>query len=121
MSYGKKLFRSSTRAIDAQNVYDDTEGKLQSEVNADLKTALNNKILKATSAVTPQTTQQTYTLSGLTASHELIRWNFKSGNNDAPENYSNVDLTWTTGSNQWTLVSSGSTSLTCQPVFAIPE
>lgn len=82
---------------------------------------LANKILKATSAVTPQTTQQTYSLTGLTADHELIRWNFVDSGTDVAENAPPCDLTWTTGTNQWTLIGGSSTTVTCQPVFAIPE
>lgn len=82
---------------------------------------LANKILKATSAVTPQTTQQTYSLTGLTADHELIRWNFVDSGTDVAENAPPCDLTWTTGANQWTLIGGSSTTVTCQPVFAIPE
>lgn len=46
MSYGKKLFRSATRAFSSQNVYDETEEKLQSEVNAGLKNTLNDLQMK---------------------------------------------------------------------------
>ena len=87
----------------------------------DLKTSLNAKILKATSAVTPSTTQQTYSLSGLTADHELIRWNFVNSGTDVAENSPPCDLTWETGTNIWKLTAGSATSVTCQPVFAIPE
>ena len=87
----------------------------------ELKTDLNAKILKATSAVTPSTTQQTYSLPGLTADHELIRWNFVSNGTDVAENLPPCDLTWETGTNIWKLTAGSATSVTCQPVFAIPE
>lgn len=88
---------------------------------AELKTSLNAKILKATSAVTPSTTQQTYSLSGLTADHELIRWNFVNSGTDVAENSPPCDLNWETDTNIWKLTAGSATSVTCQPVFAIPE
>ena len=87
----------------------------------ELKTSLNAKILKATSAVTPSTTQQTYSLSGLTADHELIRWNFVNSGTDVAENSPPCDLNWETDTNIWKLTAGSATSVTCQPVFAIPE
>lgn len=87
----------------------------------ELMTVSSTEIIKASSAVTPQTTQQTYSLAGLTANHELIRWNFKNSGVDAPENTPPCDLSWSTGVDQWTLIGSSATSLTCQPVFAIPK
>lgn len=93
---------------------------IESDVS-DLKTSLNNKILKATTAITPSTTQQTYSLPGLTIDHELIRWNFVNSGTDVAENVPPCGLSWTTGANQWTLIADSSTSVTCQPVFAIPE
>lgn len=87
----------------------------------DLQDDLSIKILKATSPVTPQDTQQTYSLPGLTTNHELIRWNFKDSGTDVAENNPPCDLEWSTGANQWTLIGSTATSVTCQPVFAISE
>ena len=94
--------------IDAGDVaYDDSLTYASGTVGEELssqKNTLNHKILKATSAVTPQTTQQTHTLTGLTS-----------------ENSPPCDLTWSTGTDQWTLVGSSATTYTCQPVFAIPD
>ena len=106
--------------VTATNIQTTDSTSVQSDLT-NLKNTLNLKILKATSAITPQTTQQTYTLSGLTANHELIRWNFKNSGTDVAENAPPCDLTWTTGANQWTLIAGSATSVTCQPVFAIPE
>ena len=115
----------SDAVLDANNItYDSTEtydaGSVGEELNSQ-KNTLNSKILKAASAITPQTTQQTYTLTGLTANHELIRWNFKNSGTDVAENLPPCDLTWSTGANQWTLIAGSATSVTCQPVFAIAE
>lgn len=41
MTYNKNLYTSSTSALDAGIVYDQTETKMQSEINADLKNTLN--------------------------------------------------------------------------------
>ena len=114
-----QLVAGDIQALDSQSVQahlDDDEQDI-----AELKTNLNNKILKATTAVTPSTTQQTYSLPGLTTDHELIRWNFKNSGTDGAENNPPSNLEWTTGTNQWTLVCSWATTITCQPVFAIPE
>lgn len=118
--YGNvQLVAGDIQALDSQSVQahlDDDEQDI-----ADLKTSLNNKILKATTAVTPSTTQQTYSLPGLTTDHELIRWNYVDNGTDVAENAPPCGLSWTTGANQWTLIADSSTSVTCQPVFAIPE
>ena len=107
------------KAADAKKTGDEISD-VKNTLNS-LDSSLTTKILKATSAVTPQTTQQTYTLTGLTSDHELIRWNFKNSGTDAAENSPPCDLTWSTGTDQWTLVGSSATTYTCQPVFAIPE
>lgn len=118
--YGNvQLVAGDIQALDSQSVQahlDDDEQDI-----ADLKTSLNNKILKATTAVTPSTTQQTYSLPGLTTEHELIRWNFVNSGTDVAENAPSCDLTWETGANIWKLTAGSATSVTCQPVFAIPE
>lgn len=93
---------------------------LQDDVD-DLQDDLSIKILKATTAVTPSTTQQTYSLPGLTTDHELIRWNFVNSGTDVAENAPPCDLTWETGANIWKLTAGSATSVTCQPVFAISE
>ena len=114
-----QLLAADIQALDSQSIQthlDDAEDDI-----AELKTSLSNKILKATTAVTPSTTQQTYSLSGLTADHELIRWNFVDSGTDVAENAPPCDLTWETGANIWKLSAGSATSVTCQPVFAIPE
>lgn len=59
-----------------------------------------------------------YNLAGLTAGHELARWNFSSSaENDPP-----VDLSWYTYDGYFNITNtSGSTSETIQPVFVLPE
>ena len=92
---------------------------IESDVS-DLTTAINKSVLKATSAVTPTTTQATYSLTGLTNKHELVRWNFKSSGTDVAENAPPCDLTWETGTDVWKITSGSATSVTIQPVFALP-
>lgn len=45
MSYNKKLYRSVDSVIDSSTIYDDTQSKLQSEINTELSSEINNKDL----------------------------------------------------------------------------
>lgn len=58
-----------------------------------------------------------YNLTGLTANHELARWNFSiSADNDPP-----ADLTWTTYDGYFTITNNGgTTSESMRPVFVLP-
>lgn len=57
-------------------------------------------------------------MTGLTTSHELIRWNFS----DSPENVPPASLTWTTYNGYFTVTNNGgTTSESIRPVFALPE
>ncbi len=61
-------------------------------------------------------------MSGLTADHELIRWNFYDNGAIVPENQPPADLTWTTYAGYFTITNNkGTTTATIQPVFAIPS
>lgn len=61
-------------------------------------------------------------MSGLTADHELIRWNFLDNGVIVPENQPPADLTWTTYAGYFTITNNGgTTTATIQPVFAIPS
>ena len=56
----------------------------------------------------------TYTMAGITADYELIRWNFSA----SAENNPPTSLSWTTGNGTFTITNNGSASLeTIQPVF----
>ena len=58
-----------------------------------------------------------YDMTGMTASHQLVRWNFSTSAENSPP----VDLTWATYDGYFTISNtSGTTSETIQPVFAIP-
>lgn len=58
-----------------------------------------------------------YDLEGMTAEHELARWNFSS----SAENRPPADLTWTTADGYFTVSNDGgATSETIRPVFVIP-
>lgn len=61
MSYGKKLFRSATRAFSALNVYDETEEKLQSEVNSELRNSLTQLNQNIAYVESGNTASRTYT------------------------------------------------------------
>lgn len=61
-------------------------------------------------------------MSGLTADHELIRWNFYDNGAIISENQPPADLTWTTYAGYFTITNNGgTTTATIQPVFAIPS
>lgn len=59
-----------------------------------------------------------FNMTGITADHVLVRWNFSS----SAENNPPVSLQWTTGSGYFEITNlSGTTSETIQPVFALPN
>lgn len=83
----------------------------------ELKTSLNNAILQPSSAFPIPSTSVTKTMSGITASHVLVAWNFSSSAENSPP----CDLTWSTASGSFTITkTSGTTSESIQPVFALP-
>ena len=93
---------------------------LAAQVDA-TETDLNNEVLTAT-AVTAFTIPSSGSsisknLNGLTADHELLRWNFSSSAENSPP----VDLTWTTYSGYFTITNNGgTTSETIRPTFVKP-
>lgn len=59
-----------------------------------------------------------YSMDGLTSDHELVRWNFSA----SAENIPPANLTWTTYNGYFTITNtSGSTSESIRPVFALPD
>lgn len=59
-----------------------------------------------------------YNLTGLTAQHELTRWNFSS----SAENHPPVKLSWSTYAGYFTITNNGGTTTeTIRPVFALPN
>lgn len=83
----------------------------------DLKTSLTNAVLQPSSAFPIPSTSVTKTMSGITASHVLVAWNFSSSAENSPP----CDLTWSTTNGSFTITkTSGSTSESIQPVFALP-
>ena len=58
-----------------------------------------------------------YDMDGLTADHELVRWNFSVSAENTPP----VNLTWTTFDGYFTITNTGgTTSESIKPVFALP-
>ena len=58
-----------------------------------------------------------YDMTGMTNSHQLIRWNFSSSAENSPP----VNLVWRTHTGYFTIENTGGTTAeTIQPVFAIP-
>ena len=58
-----------------------------------------------------------YNLAGITAEHELVRWNFST----SAENEPPADLRWTTYAGYFTITNNGgTTSESMRPVFAVP-
>lgn len=77
-------------------------------------------------ALTPSTTipipasgnSASYSMTGLTSDHELMRWNFSASAENAPP----ADLSWNTYNGYFTITNSGgSTSESIRPVFALPS
>ena len=59
-----------------------------------------------------------YSMAGLTAEHQLVRWNFSASAENAPP----ADLTCTTYAGYFTVTNTGgTTSESMQPVFALPQ
>lgn len=59
-----------------------------------------------------------YSMSGLTAEHQLVRWNFSASAENAPP----ANLSWNTYSGYFTIANTGgTTSESIQPVFALPK
>ena len=84
---------------------------------AGLKTSLNNAVLQPSSAFPIPSTSVTKTMSGITASHVLVAWNFSSSAENSPP----CDLTWSTANGSFTITKTGgTTSESIQPVFALP-
>jgi hypothetical protein len=83
------------------------------------KAEVDNLILTPETDVSiPSTGNSVYQLLvGLTAEHELIRWNFS----DSPENMPPVDLEWETYDGAFRITNNGGTTAeTIQPVFVLP-
>ena len=78
-----------------------------------------DNVIKVTTAIAipASGSSASYNVTGLTANHELIRWNFSS----SAENWPPVNLTVTTYAGYFTIQNtSGTTSETIKPMFAIP-
>ena len=118
MALNKELYTSNSSVLDAAIIYDRTKAKLQSSINASTILQPNARITVPTGS-----TGVTKTLTGLTADHILVRWNFydaASNGNTIAENAPPQDMEWTTTTNSFTLKNGGSSSVYCQPVFALP-
>jgi len=83
-------------------------------------------VIQPNSRITVPTgsTGVTKSLSGLTANHVLIKWNFytaASGGSVIAENNAPEDMEWSTTANSFTIKNNGSSTVYCQPIFALPE
>lgn len=66
----------------------------------------------------------TMTMDGITADHELWRWNFfdaATNGNPIPENAPPQSMEWTTSAGGFTITNNGSDTVYCQPVFVLPD
>lgn len=78
---------------------------------------LKSALLQPSSAFPIPSTSVTKSMSGITANHVLVAWNFSTSAENSPP----CDLTWTTASGSFTITkTSGTTSESIQPVFALP-
>lgn len=78
-----------------------------------------DNVIKVTTAIAipASGSSASYNVSGLTANHELIRWNFSS----SAENWPPVNLTVTTYAGYFTIQNtSGTTNESIKPMFAVP-
>lgn len=79
---------------------------------------VDQMILKTSSAIQIPTDSKTYSMSGITAAHEVLRWNFSVSAENSPP----CDLTIVTADGQFTVTNGGGeTTETIQPVFGIPS
>jgi hypothetical protein len=81
---------------------------------------LDGKILTPATdfAIPAEGSSVSYDMDGLTAAHELVRWNFSASGENAPP----ANLTWTTFNGYFTISNtSGTTAETMRPVFALPK
>lgn len=107
---------------------EDAAGHLQLEIDGitgditdldDDITALGKTLLAVDTAfaIPASGASVTYTMTGLTADHQLTRWNFSS----SPENLPPVTLSWTTSAGSFTITNNGGTTAeTIKPVFMKP-
>jgi len=64
------------------------------------------------------------TMDGITAGHELWRWNFfdaATNGNPISENAPPQSMEWTTSAGGFTITNNGSDTVYCQPVFVLPD
>lgn len=91
---------------------------IESDVS-DLSTAVTNEIITVSSAfaIPASGSSTTKNVTGITANHQLIRWNFSSSEENNPP----VNLSWSTASGSFTISNTGgTTSESITPVFALP-
>ena len=102
-----------------QSKNSDGTSKLVDAANS-LNDAIAKLVLEATSAVTLNSTSGNWSsgiaLTGLTAKHELVRWNFSS----SAENNPPVNIEWKTEAGYWYYKTTTASTETIKPVFALP-
>lgn len=103
------------------NLTTTTDGKvLDARQGKVLNEAITNQVLKpsTTIPIPASGSSASYSMSGLTSDHELVRWNFSASAENAPP----VGLTWTTYNGYFTITNNGgTTSESIRPVFALPS
>lgn len=78
---------------------------------------LKTSILQPSSSFPIPSTSVTKSMSGMTANHVLIAWNFSSSFENSPP----CNLSWSTANGSFTITKlGGTTSESIQPVFALP-
>lgn len=106
---------------------DDAAGHLQGEIDA-IDTRVDaleaDAVIKVTLAnnapipIPAASEAVRYDVTGMTAAHEVVRWNFSSSAENSPP----CDLTITTYDGYFTITNtSGTTSESIKPVFAVPS
>lgn len=110
-----------TKSLDTSSLTNDGDHVPVSSV---VKSALDVRVMKCSTAfaIPAVNSPVTKSMAGLTAEHELVRWNFADSGTPVAENAPPVDLTWTTAAGQFTITNTGgTTTYTIQPVFALPS
>lgn len=106
-------------SLAATNIPMSDNQSIQTHV-ADAETDISNlktSILQPSSAFPIPSTSVTKTMSGITANHVLVAWNFSSSAENSPP----CNLEWSTTSGSFTITKTGgTTSESIQPVFALP-
>lgn len=90
-----------------------------SVVTQPLEAEIIGKLMTPTAAfsIPAASTSVSYDMPGITADHELLKWNFSTSAENSPP----CNLTWTTYDGYFTIANTGgTTSESMKPIFGVP-